>query len=519
MSEEKTTKRYIDLIVGTSSFVLVAALLSKLINYVYKIVIARGLGPEVYGLFSLGLIVISVFSAIASFGLVEGVLRYASFYRGKRQNAKISAIMKGVVAITILTSIVSTVVLFIIAPFIAETIFKEPQLSYYLRILALSIPPAVLAGVYLSALRAFERVKTFSFLVNVFHNAIKLFLLVFFLFIMSKTNAILFSYSLSFVGLFVVAYIVYKVTIYRTIAKDRELEKDKRRELILTTLSFSWPLIFTSLLAVLFFWTDSFFLGYYLDAVDVGVYNAAVTLAGLFTIAQDLFMQLFLPLISKELARKREGVIQELSKQIFKWIVIINVPLLISLVILPGPIINFFFGAAYLGAASSLRVLAIGALFSSFTSLSIGLINMKGKTKSVLMTFVIFTLLNALFDVMLVPVYGLQGAAIATTIAWLGFSATLMVLVRKNYGFFPVRRKVLRVLLVALVPAAMLYVASQYLEISNSTLIILGLLFAVVYVGLVVITRCLDYNDLEAIRSARRRVTHIAKKTMLRKKL
>ncbi len=500
MRKEDETKKYLNIIVSTSSIVLIGVVLSKLINYFYKIIIARGLGPEVYGLFSLGLIMVSIFSAFASLGLIDGVLRYVSFYRGKKQTERISTLVKTSVAITLVTSLLSALVLFLCADFIAIHIFHDPQLSYYLKILAFSVPLSVVSGVFLSVIRAFEKIGVFSFLVNVLYNLLKLGLLVVFIFVMSKTNAILFSYTLSFAGLLLAAYLFYVFKIRPTLHRQR-VPKEKRQKIMWQTLSFSWPLIFTSLLSVLFVWTDSFFLGYYLDASHVGIYGSAVTLVGLFTIAQDLFMQLFLPIISKELARKNTETIQEISKQIFKWIAAINLPLFIAFVLFPEAIIHFFFGSTYIGAAGALRVLALGAFFSSFMSLFNGLMNMGGKTKTVLVAFTFFAILNAVLNIILVPLHGLEGAALATTITWCAFALCSAIIVKKAYGFYPMRRKVVRIVLVSLVPALLIYFISTRIPVTSPVLVLLGLIFAVVYFALIILTGCLDRHDLEIIQN------------------
>ena len=70
--------------VAKSSFIVFFGIIfSKLITFIYRVIIAKNLGPEPYGLFSLAFIISSIFIAISCFGLHEGVLRYVSFYRGK----------------------------------------------------------------------------------------------------------------------------------------------------------------------------------------------------------------------------------------------------------------------------------------------------------------------------------------------------------------------------------------------------------------------------------------------------
>ncbi len=50
----------------SSMIVLIGIFLSKLFTYIYRIVIARYFGPEVYGVFSLALIILGFFIAFSS---------------------------------------------------------------------------------------------------------------------------------------------------------------------------------------------------------------------------------------------------------------------------------------------------------------------------------------------------------------------------------------------------------------------------------------------------------------------
>jgi O-antigen/teichoic acid export membrane protein len=89
--------------VKSSFLVFFSIILSKILSYAYRIIIANNYGTEVYGLFSISLVVVSMVVAIASFGLHEGLLRYVSFYRGKKDFGKIKFIVNKSLKILILS--------------------------------------------------------------------------------------------------------------------------------------------------------------------------------------------------------------------------------------------------------------------------------------------------------------------------------------------------------------------------------------------------------------------------------
>ncbi len=501
MKSQEETSRNLRLIVNSSYVVLIGVILSKIISYFYKIIVARGFGPEIFGLFSLGLIIVGIVGAAASLGLAEGLLRYVSFYRGKKESNKIKFIVNRAVKLMFFTSILGALLLFAFSDFISTVLLNEPELSYFLKILGISLPFSMLSGAFVSIIRAFENIRAYSFLVNVLHNLLKVFFLLILLWVGLKRDAILFSYVLAYVGLFFVSYWITSKQLKSVAARKKELSGIEKENIARSLFSYSWPLVFSSILLNLFFWIDSLILGIFTNAESVGLYNAAITIVGLFSIAQDLFMQIFIPVISRNLSLGKKEVIKEVSKQVFKWILIINLPLFLILFLFPGVIINLFFGAEYLFAEDALKILALGALFSGFMSLFIGLISTKGKTKKTLAMFIVFSVLNVILDIILIPIYGIEGAASATAIVWVIFTITLFINIKKEYGFYPIKKAAIKIAFVSIIPSLILYVMSENLIPNLPNLILSGVVFAVIYILLIFITKSLDNNDWEIINS------------------
>ena len=63
--ENKDISSHLKVIAKTSLIVFVGLLVSKILTYLYRIIIARYFGPEIYGLFSLALTIVSLFIIIA----------------------------------------------------------------------------------------------------------------------------------------------------------------------------------------------------------------------------------------------------------------------------------------------------------------------------------------------------------------------------------------------------------------------------------------------------------------------
>ena len=80
------------LIVKTSFIVFLGLMVSKLLGYGYRILIARFFGPEAYGLFSLTLSIVPFFTTLAFFGLTDGLMRFIPMLRAKNKDDEIESI-------------------------------------------------------------------------------------------------------------------------------------------------------------------------------------------------------------------------------------------------------------------------------------------------------------------------------------------------------------------------------------------------------------------------------------------
>ena len=226
--KEKNLNKSLKLIAKTSVVVFVGLILSKIFTYVYRIIIARSLGPEVYGLFSLAIMILGWFVAFSSLGLSEGLLRYIALYRGQTKPNKIRFIFKISIAILSFSTIISAIILFLLSEFISINLFHNQDLIIFLKIFSILIPFAVFSSIFLSIIRAYERINWYTFISNILQSALKLMVLIILITLGFKTNAVIFSYFLGILTILVVSYLVcrYKIPeIFKKYTLQKKIKK------------------------------------------------------------------------------------------------------------------------------------------------------------------------------------------------------------------------------------------------------------------------------------------------------
>ena len=185
------------LLVKSSLIVFIGLFLSRILNYLYRIIIARNIGPEAFGLFTLAVTTLTLLIHVSSMGLTEGLVRYVAIYRGEKENDKIKYLFRLTLSRLIFSGILFGFLLFAFSSVIANGIFHNSELTFFLKIFSLIIPITIIYNIFCSMLRAFEKISIYSFIDSILQNLIKVIMLGFFIFMGLKINSIIFSTNIT----------------------------------------------------------------------------------------------------------------------------------------------------------------------------------------------------------------------------------------------------------------------------------------------------------------------------------
>src|SRR3989344_4545818 len=489
--KESTFNKSLSILAKSSIWVFAGVILSKILGYAYRVIVARYYGPEVYGLLVLSLTISGWFALFSLLGFDTGVLRYLSLYSAKKQDNKISYIVKFSLSLLLVTGIAAGILLFSFSDIIAEKIFSNSQLSIFLKLFSLTIPLTSLKTVFFPLMQVYGKYGWVLFASKILDPLVKVIALVTLTFLGINSINVPISYLLAAIFVSLFAYLFCRIS-FKKIFK---IKPKKNKQLAKNIFHYSWPLLFFTLSMFLFHQEDSFMIGLLKTVEDVGFYNAAVPIALLLVTSVTLFSYMFFPVITQQYAKGNKEIVKQLSQQTGKWAYILSLPLFILFIVFPGVFIKILFGEEYLVAINALRFLSIGAMFTSVFDISKQLLSMKGKSKLILKDILFILVLNAILNLIFIPIYGITGAAIATMTSMIILGLIFAFQSWKILGIVPLRRKMINITIVALIPTGLLLLIKQIIEINLFTLIILGILFISIYILLIMSTGCLDKND------------------------
>ena len=468
------------------------AFIGMAFGYLSRIVIARFLGPGDYGLITLGFAGLSIAATISLVGLSTGVRRYVPYYKGKGDEGRIKGTILGALKISFPLSLFLATLTFIGADWISIHVFREVNLTSIIRIFSIAIPFSVLAQIFISSTIGFQDLRYKVYVNDIFQNTFKLVAIVSLLLLGFGVSGATWGWVLAIILTpFLALYFLEKKLFHVFDSKIKSISVEK--ELI----SFSWPLIFASVAGLVMGWTDTLMLGYFSNASDVGIYNVALPTAMLLMNVVVAFSMIFLPVASELYARNRIDDLRNAYSVVTKWIFTLTLPIFLLMALFSESIIRMMFGSEYISGAMVLSILAAGFFIDASTGPVSSIIQTFGRTKISMGCGFIGAGANFMLNFLLIPIYGITGAAIATASSYVLVNIVLLIFAYRIGRMQPYKMSYLKPLFASVISVSVVYVATKYvMGVSFFVLAVMFFVFLLLYFFLLLLFKSFDEEDL-----------------------
>ena len=479
-----------------SIIILVGSQIGVIFGFLGKIVLVRIITPSDIGIFSLAIVITNFLATISYIGMTEGIPRYIGFNRGNPK--KIRGIIFSSISVTLLTSLTLSLLLFFFSGWIATAVFNKPELSFALKIASLGLVFYVEFNILISIFRGLSRADIKFYFNDILRNLFYLIGLILIYFLARSLTGVLSNYIFSFFLVFVILGI-YSI-------KKLELFGEKKlvtKELV----GFSSPLMVANFFHFFMLWTDILMVGYYLSSPSVGIYNiGATTLSRMiplfFASAQFLYMPIISELYSKNLKREYKRTYQIMTK----WVSGITFSTFLAVFLFSTPIISSLFGRDYTLASNTLRILSIGLLIHVFLGPNGINLTVIGKTKFLMYLTFLAASTNLFLNYLLIPKFGIEGAAMGTTIAYIILSIGKLLKFYSIEKIHPFYGNFLKPLSLTALLSLISYYCCRNIEISLSFALFFFILFVFFYIFSMYVTKSLEEEDSAVIKYIKDRI-------------
>ena len=383
-------------------------------KYLTQVILAWLLGAELFGLYTLGIVLYQFGELFARMGLESGAVRYVSIHHTARDASRLKGILLYALGLPFCSGLVFGTALFVASNPIAEIIFDQPEFAPALRLFAIALPFGASMTVTAFATRGFHTTLYYVYIWELLLPLTNLVLAAF----LCTVGFGLWGAALAWVlavitGLVAAVYFLQRL--FPAIGRRNIQPVFEGKQL----LRFSLPLSVGDFLWLVMIWTDMLLLGYFRSPAEVGVYRAASQTALLMTLFAASLNSIFAPIIADLHHRKSLQKMGQLFQSTTRWSFSASLPLFL-IVAVAGQDILSFFGEAFEVGWLPLVILATGQLVRAATGAAVDMLIMSGNQYTKLFGDMGSALANIVLNILLIPRWGIMGAAVATGISIIG---------------------------------------------------------------------------------------------------
>lgn len=403
-----------------STISVVLKLLGLFFSYLFTVLIARYFGAEVTGRYALAFTILNIFAIIFALGIPDAMVKLSSdsSYKQDFNFEKPSS------RLILLSSILGSVALYSLAKPLTS-FYKDAALYDYFLIASATVLPLIVLRYNFESLRGRNKIVQFGILSNIAPYLVAILGIVF---IQSKFSS---TYGIEAMEAYLLGTIVACLLSFFLIKKPIQI--NRKPFSIKKILSYSIPMLATSSFIFIMGWTDTLMLGYFNSASEVGIYNVVIKIARIAIIVLTSINLVLAPKISELYSNSEIEKLKALIKKVNRVIFIFTIPVVI-IILVANKFVLGLFGPEFVAGSTALVIIMASQCFNAMTG-SVGqVLNMTGYHKKLRDFTIISAVLNLILNFILIPIYGMMGAAIATGTSSLALNIMAVIFVKKRLG-------------------------------------------------------------------------------------
>lgn len=183
-------------------------------------------------------------------------------------------------------------------------------------------------------------------------------------------------------------------------------------------------------------WASLLILGIFVKYAELGVYRVALQIALLADFGRMIVNPIIGPQIAKTFAANDHAKLQYYARLSAGWIFLINVFIYGLFIITGNFLIELFFGSEYLAAYNVVMILLAGQVVDSITGSSVLFLTMTGFENNTAIVRFITTTINLTMVYIFSDLWGINGAAIATSITLILWNWIIFWVVKKKLNIY-----------------------------------------------------------------------------------
>ncbi|AAM04479.1 flippase [Methanosarcina acetivorans] len=487
------THKSLKRVAQSATIIFIGTIINLFLGFLGRILLIRFTTQNEYGLYSMAFTLMSVLITISTLGLYDGTTRYIAKFRAENKSDNIQDTVLSSMLIALISSVLITILAYTASGYIAINIYDLPELSPVFNILLIAIPLSVLSNIFISIFRGFGESKIKVFLNEILRPVTYLLFLIPAVFLQFSFHTMVYVYVISILITFL-AFLFYFI---RKPPLKLNWNRVRINHITKELLVYSLPLLAVNILLTVMSWTDTLMLGYFRTPEVVGMYNAAYTIANLLSVFINSVGYLYVPIISQLYSKNQIEELGVVNATSTKWAFMFTFPMFALFFLYPDFILTFFYDSRYVASSTVFQILVLGFITNAYFGLNYHTLMSAGKSYFLMNCSLISSVLNIILNLILIPPFGMVGAAIASALSFASIEVYMTVKLYKFLKIHPFTNVYLRFTFVAISIVCFFYFVTHLILTTFWTLVILYSLFLLIYAISVLYTKSLDKDDLK----------------------
>ncbi|WP_440956440.1 flippase [Methanosarcina sp. Mfa9] len=387
-----------------------------------RIVLGKELGPSGLGLYTLVFTIYMFGMQYAAFGISTALIKYVAEYNDDLP--QITGFVSSGIVGSIVTGSFMSVLMYLLSGFISIQLFHNPEMVDLLKITALCFPFIAMQKAVIGTLNGLRKMKRYAVVNIAQHGSVMIVSIVLVMLLnMGVKGAVI-----GLVAPTIVVGLLSLIFIREYFASEQAI----LRTVLNKVLWFGLYIVLADSIAMLNVQIDSLMVGHFMNETEVGYYAVAVLFIEGLRLIPDSVQKVITPAIANFHGKNDYLNISKLIKITVLRVFVITLFASLSILLLGQFLIEVLFREDFLSAYEPLLILLVGSLIYGPISSINGTLPGIGKVNVMFKISLICALMNVVLNIILIPKYGITGAAIATSTSLI-FTALVRVYFIKLY--------------------------------------------------------------------------------------
>ncbi len=476
-------------------------IVSTVVSAIGSIFIARLLGSDLYGLYTIALSAPASIAVFRNWNVSVAVTRCTTQCRTENRTDEIRSVFVTGLIFDIALGLTLSLISFALSNFIAATVFNRPSIASLIQIASVSI---LTTGMVNSATAIFVGMETMkpNNIVLIVQSVLKTLIVIILVILGLGTSGAVIGYTISsvFAGLIgvLLVWVIYK-NLPRPITTKLQI-----KAYLTTMLAYSIPLSLSAFIvsAQTQFYTFLLPIYYAAENTLIGSYGISASFVVLISFFSIPITTMLFPAFSKFTAEKDRETLQNFFQYSVKYASLFVVPVAFLIICVAEPAVSTLFGDTYNSAPLFLALLAASSLLTAVGVFSMdNLIKSQGQTKYLLKLTTITAIIGFPMGAILILSFGVLGLIIASFMAGVPSLILQLVFVWKHYGVTVDWGSSIKILISSAIPAAITYTIISYIPFASWLRLVIGvIMFIVMLIPTLLFSRAINKSDINNLR-------------------